>query len=149
MLWKPIVYQTVKRTTADNTLMQVYDLQNNVLLNQMIDQGIFRSLYNQFYVSAFNISLGISKDSKCKILVLFIEYKHIDILEFFINTNYSFIQFTAGLDALDIDAITQYIALALAITIALPALVSSIAILFIIKRRCTREKPSGYDPIDY
>jgi hypothetical protein len=64
MLWKPIVYQSVKRTTEENTLMQIYDLQNNVLLNQSIDQGIFRALYNQFYVSAFNISLGTSKDSK-------------------------------------------------------------------------------------
>ncbi len=66
MLWKPIVYGTVKRTTEDNTLMQIYDLENNVLLDQSNDQGIFRALYKQFYISAFNISLGCSKDSKSK-----------------------------------------------------------------------------------
>lgn len=62
MLWKPIVYQSVERTVEKNTLMNVYDLQNNLTLQDSIDQGIFRSLYKVFYISAFNISLGHEKD---------------------------------------------------------------------------------------
>ena len=63
MLWKPIVYQSVERTTEQNTLMQIYSLKNNASL-QSQDQGIFRALYQQPYVSAFSVSLGRSKDSE-------------------------------------------------------------------------------------
>lgn len=62
MLWKPIVYLDTERAVEKNTLMNIYDLKNNVSLNSSIDQGIFRSLYNTFYVSAFTISLGREKD---------------------------------------------------------------------------------------
>jgi hypothetical protein len=62
MLWKPIVYQSVDRSVEKNTLMEIYDLKNNVSLQQSIDQGIFRALYDVSYVSAFNISLGREKD---------------------------------------------------------------------------------------
>jgi hypothetical protein len=61
MLWKPIVYQSTDRSVDKNTLMNIYDLKNNVIL-QSSDQGIFRALFRNFYVSAFNISLGRQKD---------------------------------------------------------------------------------------
>ena len=64
MLWKPVVYQTVERSNAEHTLMLIYDLYNTLSLDQSIDQGIFRSLYKKPDLSAFNISLGRSKDSK-------------------------------------------------------------------------------------
>jgi hypothetical protein len=78
MLWKPIVYQSNERSVDKNTLMQIYDLKNNISLNQPIDQGIFRSLYKAFYVSAFNISLGREKDG----LKYFV---FIDFIFFFIS----------------------------------------------------------------
>jgi len=74
MLWKPIVYQSVDRSVERNTLMKIYDLKNNVSLQQSIDQGIFRALYNVSYVSAFNISLGREKDGLKYFFVLFIFY---------------------------------------------------------------------------
>lgn len=52
--------------------MKVYDLKENVTLEQSIDQGIFNSLYNQPYVSAFNISLGVAKDGMFDIDLSFV-----------------------------------------------------------------------------
>jgi hypothetical protein len=77
MLWKPIVYGSVERSTEDNTLMKMYQLENNLSLEQSNDQGIFRSLYKQFYVSAFNISLGRSKDSESNSSFSFFYLSHI------------------------------------------------------------------------
>jgi len=130
MLWKPIVYLSTDRSVEKNTLMQIYDVKNNITLQQSIDQGIFRSLYKVFYVSAFNLSLGREKDG------------------YFIKSNYSFVQLTAGLDILEVDSIKQFIALALILTLALPVLVAFIAIIFIIKRRRSQQNISSYDPID-
>jgi hypothetical protein len=62
MLWKPVVYQSVDRSIEKNTLMEIYDLENNISLEPFIDQGIFNALYVEPYVSAFNISLGRAKD---------------------------------------------------------------------------------------
>ena len=62
MLWKPVVYQSADRSIERNTLMTVYDLKNNITLDQSIDQGIFKALYNKTYVSAFNVSLGRAND---------------------------------------------------------------------------------------
>lgn len=46
------------------------------------------------------------------------------------------------------DSITQFVTLALILTLALPALVAIIAFIFIMKRRCTQQNVSSYDPID-
>jgi len=62
MLWKPVVYQSVDRSIEKNTLMEIYDLENNISLQPSIDQGIFIALYDKLYVSGFNISLGRAKD---------------------------------------------------------------------------------------
>lgn len=62
MLWKPIVYQSTDRSVEETTLMQIYNLKNNVTLDSLTDQGLFRALYKAFYVSAFNISLGHEHD---------------------------------------------------------------------------------------
>ncbi len=78
------------------------------------------------------------------LLIFYFEF----LLGFFIKSNYSFVQLTAGLDLLERDSITKFVALALTISLALPTLVAAIAIIFIIKRRCTRETITSYDPID-
>lgn len=62
MLWKPVVYQNNERSTEKYTLMEMYDLKNNITLVPSIDQGIFNSFYITPYVSAFNISLGRASD---------------------------------------------------------------------------------------
>ena len=64
MLWKPVVYQSEDRTIEQNTLMHVYDIKNNITLNETIDQGIFYSILRQPTVSAFNISLGQANDGR-------------------------------------------------------------------------------------
>ncbi|CAF0735873.1 unnamed protein product [Adineta ricciae] len=130
MLWKPVVYQSADRSIEKNTLMTVYDLKNNISLDQSIDQGIFKALYNKTYVSAFNVSLGRANDG------------------FFVKSNYSFIQFTAGLDILEMDSIKQFVTLALVFSLLLPCLVAFIALIFIMKRRCSRSNTAGYDAID-
>ena len=66
MLWKPIVYQSIERSISNRTLMHVYDLNNTLSLDQTRDQGIFRALFNKPYLSAFNISLGRTNDSKTR-----------------------------------------------------------------------------------
>ena len=70
-----------------------------------------------------------------------------DKIGFFAKTNYSFIQLTAGLDTLEVDSIKYLITLALIFSLALPALVAFIALIFIIKRQCTKPSISGYDAI--
>jgi hypothetical protein len=130
LLWKPVVYQTVDRSIEKNTLMGIYNLNNNISLSQTIDQGLFNALYNKPYVSGFNISFGRAKDG------------------FFAKTNYSFIQLTSGLDILEMDSIKQFITLALILSLALPCLVAFIALIFIFKRRCTRQNVSSYDVIE-
>lgn len=64
------------------------------------------------------------------------------------KSNYSFVQFTAGLDVLETDSIKQFITLALILSLALPCLVALIAFILILKRRCSRPPASSYDPID-
>ncbi|UJR26977.1 hypothetical protein I4U23_008284 [Adineta vaga] len=130
MLWKPVVYQSVDRSIEKNTLMTVYDLENNITLQEFIDQGIFRALYNGPYVSALNVSFGRAKDG------------------FFVKSNYSFIQMTAGLDILEMDSVTRFITLALFLTLLLPGLVAIIALIFIMKRRYSRSDTTGYDVIE-
>jgi hypothetical protein len=61
MLWKPVVYQSVDRSIEKNTLMEIYDLKNNIPLSKS-DQGIFNALYGPLFVSGFNISFGRAKD---------------------------------------------------------------------------------------
>jgi len=67
---------------------------------------------------------------------------------FFIKTNYSSFQLTAGLDMLEIDSVQEFILLALIICLTLPALVALIACIFICKRRCSQQRAEGYDPIN-
>jgi hypothetical protein len=110
--------------------MGIYNLNNNISLSQTIDQGLFNALYNKPYVSGFNISFGRAKDG------------------FFAKTNYTFIQLTSGLDILEMDSIKQFITLALILSLALPCLVAFIALIFIFKRRCTRQNVSSYDVIE-
>jgi hypothetical protein len=62
MLWKPVVYLTEDRSIEDNTLMQVYGMQNNVTRDEMIDRGIYLSLLPQPYISALNVSIGAYGD---------------------------------------------------------------------------------------
>ena len=62
MLWKPVVYQSEDRTIEQNTLMQIYDVENNFTLDPKIDQGIYRSILPVPVVSAFNVSLGQAND---------------------------------------------------------------------------------------
>ncbi|CAF0906118.1 unnamed protein product [Rotaria sp. Silwood1] len=129
MLWKPVVYQSVDRLVEKTTLMEIYDLKNNISLQKSIDQGIFNSFYIQPYVSAFNISFGRAKDG------------------FFAKSNYTFIQFTAGLDILEVDSVKQFVRIALIVSLVLPGLVAFIAVIFIIKHRCSKRNISSYDVI--
>jgi hypothetical protein len=62
MLWKPVVYLTEDRSIEDNTLMQVYGMQNNVTRDEMMDRGIYLSLLPQPYISALNVSIGAYGD---------------------------------------------------------------------------------------
>ncbi|CAF1232747.1 unnamed protein product [Adineta steineri] len=130
MLWKPVVYQSDDRSIEKNTLMNVYNLSNKIDLQPLIDQGIFIALYKKPYVSAFNISFGRANDG------------------FFTKSNYTFIQFTAGLEILQTDSIKQFVTLALLLSLAIPCLVAVIAFIFIMKRRCTRQNTTSYDIID-
>lgn len=130
LLWKPIVYQSAEHEVDKYTIMKIYNLQSNLSLDPIHDQGIFRSFYAVAYVTGFNISLGFPNDG------------------FFIKTNYSSFQLTAGLDMLEIDSVQQFILLALVICIALPTLVAVIACVFICKRRCSQRRAEGYDAIN-
>ncbi|CAF0879835.1 unnamed protein product [Rotaria sordida] len=129
ILWKPVVYQSIDRSVEKTTLMEIYDLKNNISLEKSIDQGIFNSFYVQPYVSAFNISLGRAKDG------------------FFAKSNYTFIQFTAGLDILEADSIKQFVTIAFIVSLLLPGLIAFIAVIFIIKRQCSKRNISSYDII--
>ncbi len=62
MLWKPVVYLTEDRSIEDNTLMQVYTLQNSVKRDETVDEGIYLSLLPQPYISAMNVSIGAYGD---------------------------------------------------------------------------------------
>ncbi|CAF3422962.1 unnamed protein product, partial [Rotaria sp. Silwood2] len=130
LLWKPVVYQSEDRTVEQNTLMHIYDLKNNVTIDRNIDQGIFYSFLAYPSVSAFNISLGEVNDG------------------FFAKTNYTFIQFTAGIEYLETDSTKVFVTVALIASLALPGLVAIIAFIFILKRRFTRQSSSSYDAID-
>lgn len=69
-------------------------------------------------------------------------------VEYFIHTNYSFIQLSVGLDILKPDSTDEFVALGLLISIALPFLVTLIAIILIIRRRCSRPvETTPYDRI--
>lgn len=69
-------------------------------------------------------------------------------LEYFVSTNYSFIQLSAGVDTLELDSTEEFIAIGLLISVSLPFLVSIVAIILIIRRRCSRPvEPTSYDPI--
>ncbi|CAM4772897.1 unnamed protein product [Rotaria magnacalcarata] len=130
MLWKPVVYQSAERSIEQNTLMEIYKIKNNVALDSHIDQGIYYSILPHPMVSAFNISLGQTKDG------------------FFTKTNYTFIQFAAGLDVLQPDSTTKFVSVALIASLALPGIVAIIAVIFIIKRRVSQQAASSYDAID-
>ncbi|CAF3301740.1 unnamed protein product, partial [Rotaria sp. Silwood2] len=107
--------------------MHIYDLKNNVTIDRNIDQGIFYSFLAYPSVSAFNISLGEVNDG------------------FFAKTNYTFIQFTAGIEYLETDSTKVFVTVALIASLALPGLVAIIALIFILKRRFTRQSSSSYD----
>ncbi|CAF1019509.1 unnamed protein product [Rotaria sordida] len=130
MLWKPVVYQSEDRSVEQSTLMQIYDIKNNVTLDPNIDQGTFYSLLSHPFVSAFNLSIGQAKDG------------------FFAKTNYTFIQFTAGLDYLEPDSTKVFVTVALIASLALPALVAIVALIFILRRRFSRQTQSSYNAID-
>lgn len=69
-------------------------------------------------------------------------------LEYFVRTNYSFIQLAAGVDPLELDSTEEFIAIGLLITASLPFLVSTIAIILIVRRRCSRPVvPTSFDPL--
>ena len=69
-------------------------------------------------------------------------------LGFFKKYNYTFVQFTAGLDELEVDSTKQFVSIALIVSLALPALVGLIALIFVLKRRFTSERyVSNYDTI--
>ena len=69
-------------------------------------------------------------------------------LGFFKKYNYTFVQFTVGLDQLEPDSTKQFVSIALIISLALPALVGLIAVIFFVKRRCSSERfVSNYDTI--
>jgi hypothetical protein len=70
------------------------------------------------------------------------------MIGFFVKSNYTFVQFTAALDTLPMDSIKQFVTLALIFSLALPCLVAFIAVIFIIKRRCSRPNISSYDVIE-
>lgn len=65
MLWKPVVYFDDTRSIEQNTLMQIYPIQNDVALKDN-DQGIYRSFYKPAasYVSSFNVSWGQANDGE-------------------------------------------------------------------------------------
>ena len=58
MLWKPVVYLTEDRSIEDNTLMQVYKLENGVKRDETVDRGIYLSLLSEPNVSGLNVSVG-------------------------------------------------------------------------------------------
>jgi len=132
MLWKPVVYLSEDRTIEQNTLMQVYlPISNNVTIDPSVDRGIFHSILpSPHVVSGFLVSLGQASDG------------------FFAKTNYTFIQFTAGLDVLEPDSTKAFVTVALIISLALPGLVAIIAGIFIIKRRFSKQPTSSYNAID-
>ena len=69
-------------------------------------------------------------------------------LGFFTKTNYTFIQFTAGLDALEPDSTKQFVSIALIVSLALPGIVAVVALIFILKRRLSPSHSSSYDVIE-
>lgn len=69
-------------------------------------------------------------------------------LGFFKKYNYTFVQFTVGLDQLEPDSSARFVSIALIISLALPTLVGLIAVIFFVKRRCSSERyASNYDTI--
>jgi hypothetical protein len=153
MLWKPVVYQQQDRSIEQSTLMKIYPLKTNIVLQSTIDRGIFNAFYKEPYVSALNISLGRTNDGQCCSLLVSNAMQnlffYITWLGFFTKTNYTFIQLTAGLDIIQLDSTKNAIVLALIVTLALPSLVASIAFLAIVKRRCTIDRQNDdYDSID-
>ena len=147
MLWKPVVYQSKDRSIEQNTLMHVYPMKNNVTLQPIIDQGMFSALYVKPYVSAFNISLGQANDGKTKLSSV-VSTSSVYTLGFFMKTNYTFIQFTAGLDALEPDSTKQFVSIALIVSLALPGIVGVIALIFIVTRRMSPSHASSYEVIE-
>ncbi|CAF4957246.1 unnamed protein product [Rotaria socialis] len=110
--------------------MEIYKIKNDVALDSHIDRGIYYSILPHPTVSAFNISLGQANDG------------------FFTKTNYTFIQFAAGLDVLQPDSTTKFVSVALIASLALPGIVAIIAVIFIVKRRVSQQAASSYDAID-
>ncbi|CAF0837561.1 unnamed protein product [Rotaria sordida] len=123
------MYKSVDRSVKKTTLMEIYDLKNNISLEKSIDQRIFNSFYVKPYLSPFNISLDRAKDG------------------FFAKLNYTFIQFIAGLDILEVDSIKQFVTILFIISLLLPGLIAFIAVIFIIKRQCSKRNISSYDII--
>lgn len=121
MLWKPVVYLTEDRSIEDNTLMQIKKIQNNVIRDETIDQGIYLSLLPQPYISALNVSIGAYGDG------------------FFKKENFGFLQFTAGLDKLEPDQTGHFVTVAVIVSFALPLIVGIIAAIFILKRKISGE----------
>lgn len=64
MLWKPIVYLTDDRSVEDNTLMQIYDIENGISINSTTDRGMAFSLFHEPYVSIMKVSIGASSDGR-------------------------------------------------------------------------------------
>jgi len=67
---------------------------------------------------------------------------------FFAKTNYTFIQFTAGLDLLEPDSTQEFVIIALIVSLALPAVVAVIALIVILRRKFSQQSPSSYGAIE-
>ncbi len=67
---------------------------------------------------------------------------------FFAKTNYTFIQFTAGLDLLEPDSTQEFVTIALIVSLALPAAVAVIALIFFLRRKFFEQSPSSYGAIE-
>ena len=67
---------------------------------------------------------------------------------FFSKTNYSFVQLTAGLDLLESDSTRNYITYACVVTLLLPGLVTTIALIVIVRQQCCLAKRDPYDDFD-
>lgn len=136
MLWKPVVYLTEDRSIEDNTLMQVYAIENNVVRDEEMDQGIYLSLLPKPYISGMNVSIGsygdgMTNEFDFSSIYIFFDY----LIGFLKKENYGFLQFTAGLDELELDATAHFVTVAVITSFALPILVGILAAIFIIKRK--------------
>ncbi len=67
---------------------------------------------------------------------------------FFSKANYGFIQFTVGLDSLKPDATIGFVIVGLIVSFGLPIIVAIIAVIFVFKRRLSKQSSNGYNAIN-